>query len=709
MNTDRIQIINQDQSTSMPTEDVGVVGYTVLEAGKGPIEPVYIPPNSPGMIYDVVGYTCEEFPTIQEALDFNNRGYGLYISAPYDKSADNKVPVAYMTPAGVLTRKDPVNITGHRLEAVANDEAIIPGINQIESNQTVLVPVGTAKSLFDVGQDVANENILDYESGDNKELFIDVGLDLNRTDGETADLASSYFQPLNNSAFDVAHPERILRNSETGDVAGVLVFDIPGEDLLEVEIVTDGSNLALRDGEGRALGEVTSDGDGKILRLVLDSQQSRGDLTGAYQAYFSRTAIATVWADLEFRRSVRVYWKAQLNEDAIYGTIYPKYLSERKTSLSFPKQKLGNKLSFSVNEQVIPNSFSTRTITGSLRAEDKDGFGSPLGFKERLSNQHLIDIAVIKEFNTDTIFPNTDSKVSREIIMRSVELQRGSRSVDSLEQGWVEAKDPNFSHVDIFFNPVPLTEVETEFTTIADTHELSRCIGSRLISPDNVEDLTPASYGANYFITTNAFVRRSSFTRAEFLSPLTGAYAGMIARIIDRRYGGAAPMFVNQGDVGGQLNISVLRPLFRYTREQLTRLDETNYNPIIRDAAYGVMVTSQKTCQPGEMSDWSFIGHASAFLLFQKEVRRSVMIPQLGKPNNPSFRELRASQTETLLRPRLEGQSRIWAGALVDTESVNTDDVLQQRKFYIKVVVKVDIFSEGVTLIFENLPQTASI
>ena len=78
------------------------------------------------------------------------------------------------------------------------------------------------------------------------------------------------------------------------------------------------------------------------------------------------------------------------------------------------------------------------------------------------------------------------------------------------------------------------------------------------------------------------------------------------------------------------------------------------------------------------------------------------MTPQIGKPNNDYYRDLRATQVEDLLKKRTEGSERIWASGTVDTSTinVNTDDVLAERKFKLVVSVRVDIFSEGVELIF---------
>ena len=124
------------------------------------------------------------------------------------------------------------------------------------------------------------------------------------------------------------------------------------------------------------------------------------------------------------------------------------------------------------------------------------------------------------------------------------------------------------------------------------------------------------------------------------------------------------------------------------------------------------MVVGQKTCKSGEVTDWSYIGHVCSFLEFQREVKEQVMIPQLGKPNNPRYRELRKEQVERLLSPRIESNNRIWAEAIVDTSTaagVNDTQAQRARKFVINVKVKVDIYSEYVTLNFTNVAQDTTL
>ena len=190
----------------------------------------------------------------------------------------------------------------------------------------------------------------------------------------------------------------------------------------------------------------------------------------------------------------------------------------------------------------------------------------------------------------------------------------------------------------------------------------------------------------------------------------------MQARIIENKFGGAAPMFTNTGSpaIGGVLSsiASISKLRYKYDKDMQSSLDTMNFNPVISDRNYGIMLTGQKTCKAGALTDWSYIGHVSAFLNFKREVRKYVMIPQLGKPNNPYYRELRKDQVLNILNRRLEGGNRIWAEGIVDTSTAdgcNDALALKARKFVINVKVKVDIFSEYVELNFTNVDQETEL
>ena len=297
------------------------------------------------------------------------------------------------------------------------------------------------------------------------------------------------------------------------------------------------------------------------------------------------------------------------------------------------------------------------------------------------------------------------------------------------ELGWEVAEDSEYSDVDIFFDStrhnvdVSGTNVvlpNGKFFSLYKKHPLAGFIFNTTIAPSALKEeakvkyTTPLEYGANYWNICNEGL--IVLGNGKIISPLTGARALMQARIIENKFGGAAPMFTNTGSpaIGGVLSsiASISKLRYKYDKDMQSSLDTMNFNPVISDRNYGIMLTGQKTCKAGALTDWSYIGHVSAFLNFKREVRKYVMIPQLGKPNNPYYRELRKDQVLNILNRRLEGGNRIWAEGIVDTSTAdgcNDALALKARKFVINVKVKVDIFSEYVELNFTNVDQETEL
>jgi hypothetical protein len=709
MDTNRITIITNDLSPGVVTTLDTLQGYTVVRAACGPIEPLYIAANSSATIYEAIGYTSADNPAVQELLDFNS-SYAVYVSAPYDVAAANTVPVAYITPAGTFAAAAPVSITGFRIEDVVNDEATIEGINTFSTNPSILVPVGKEYSLF--GEGTADVSAaLGYSGG---QLQINFACDLNPTSGVLASRSNTDLHVVS-SATLVDDTAQVMKSpTSVANAVGVLVIDIPDEDLLELPLVLSGSDLYLADSAGAIICEFEYSDGVTLSTLNVSGLADTSTLTTLAAKYFSTTAIASKWATSSFRSTVRVYWKAQLATNAIHGVMYPKYLSEGTTTISFTKLALGNKINLTVSKLVTPSSYSSSTVYGSLLESDTDGFNASMDFASLLDDNYLLNVITIKPFEDSTIYTATKTSVAPTLTQSSVVLSRGARYVtdECMELGWEEALDPELDPVEVFFASETPAE-DSVFFEIATTQRLARMVMSTDIAPTYaVEDMTALSYGSAYVVTCNKFLRKSTFTKETYWSPAVGAYAAKILRGIEYKLGGAAPMYLDGADeVGGQLSITVQRPQYKYSKDQLSYLNDANYNPIIRDSHYGVMVVGQKTCKSGDTGDWSYVGHMSAFLKIIRDIRDGVMIPQLGKPNNPYYRELRAQQVDTLLKLRTSGLGRIWAAATVSTstDDVNTTAVLASRSFAIAVKVKVDIFSEGVTLTLTNVDQFTSL
>ena len=291
----------------------------------------------------------------------------------------------------------------------------------------------------------------------------------------------------------------------------------------------------------------------------------------------------------------------------------------------------------------------------------------------------------------------------------------------ALETGWDKAVEVNDS-IDLFFDPachnVESTAPTGKFFGLAARNRYMGLAGYMFnvtAAPDKADSIKPLAYGPNYWSICNQAVINPASANS-FYSSMVGARAVMQARIIEKNYGGSAPMYINDGNgLGGQLGSLVGSSKLRYSFKDpdiRQKFANKNYNVVISDPNYGVLITAQMTCKQGALTDWSYIGHACAFLNLQKLIWDNVMTPQVGKANNPYYRELRAQQVQRYLDVRTGGSNSIWAAATVDTSTapgVNDAAARKANKFVITVKVKVNIFSETVTLNFVNYPQDATL
>ena len=295
------------------------------------------------------------------------------------------------------------------------------------------------------------------------------------------------------------------------------------------------------------------------------------------------------------------------------------------------------------------------------------------------------------------------------------------KEYDSVENGWEKALEVDDS-IDLFFDPAchDITNAvpEDTFFGLAKRNRymgLAGYIFNATADPSKFATIPVLDYGPNYWSICNQAVINPASANS-FYSSMVGARAVMQARIIEKNYGGSAPMYINDSNgLGGQLGALVGSSKLRYSFKDpdiRQKFASKNYNVVISDPNYGVLITSQMTCKSGALTDWSYIGHACAFLNLQKLIWDNVMIPQVGKANNPYYRELRAQQVQRYLDVRTGGSNSIWAAASVDTSTapgVNDAAAQKARKFVLTVKVRVNIFSEEVTLNFVNLPQDATL
>lgn len=730
MDSYRLVINNYDLSTSNIENATSCVGYTVIKAPKGPIKPVRIPQGGDAKIQDIFGVASKDYPEIYEATEFN-RFYDLYISAPYNGGAS--VPVAFVTTKGIFTSASNMKYDDGVEEYVSgliNSTEFSPEFEGDNKNKACLASVSLPKSYWNMGENRTGSDVSVVKlEGQNLALLINTGLTLNQLEDTNKFSALRLSNLPKYSIVDLDRSGYTIQ--ESNNTVGYFAY----KNETEYKKITDGN---------------AGDATGKTIFIVINGHDN-SDLNSTYISdYFSNNQISTI-------NDVKAFWKISigkedsnfyLKESDIKGYIFPKYPSSRPLHISFEafnKNKGYNSdipasrniLKMSVYEEgAFHNAAQPVSVVGSLDSTATDANGKYIGFtsaNEDIDGQNLVFVHSIdgKGFtNNDPLLPGTSE--GEDIQYPSIVLEGGVRNTESAEdntdihdRGWNEAQNEDYSVVNIFFDSQRHDSEKSSpsniFLGLSEYHPLAGFMFNKTVAPIEVLDAsknvklnTPLSYGPNYWNSTNE-ANIELPNHDVILSPLQGIKAAMQCRIIENRWGGIAPMYLNSGTpaMGGQISPTGLKNLrYRYTKDQQKVLDDMNYNPIISDHSYGVMSVGQKTCKEGAITDWSYIGHVCAFLDFQREVRENVMIPQLGKANNPYYRTLRREQVLQLLSKRLSGNNRIWAEASVDTstaDGVNDIQAQKARKFIINVKVKVDVFSEFVTLNFINVDQSMTV
>lgn len=645
LSTNRISIKNEDLSASLVSTASKVLGYTVVDAEKGPCKPVKISAGSSEKIHSIFGYTSAKYPMIQEALDFN-AGYDLFISAPYDATC-SKVGVAYVTSKGIIAA-DPVELNGTYIEDLSEDSDIeVPGITS-----------ASTLSMKKAGS------------------FIDIEAEASST-GKTVTIK----QKQGSQAVTLKAEDTLTIRTGTEERTVVIKASTEGnlEAYSHVEKSTSGTPGLEKVGTVAA-GTITFN----------SPKSTSGD-------FFHEDSVGANLAKSKFK-----FYQAgeDLEESTkVYAVIYQKYTSNRTTEISYKKQTVGpNKaFTFTVKEAITPTRTVSKNYTVSLDVSAKDGFGSPLGYDSVLADSYFIGMYVLDDDIVGAEFEEGKCSLT------------GTRVASSnLEDGWIFPEKPEYGDVDLFFNSETDPDTASSFFTLAE--KTSYPVQGFLFSktPTDLEHISPLGFGPRYWNICGKFTRVSPYTKEKYVSGLVGSRALMQAKIIENRYGGVAPMFLNENGLGGQLAVSVRKALNSWDKNEIDILTDNNYNPIIKDPTYGLMVVGQKTCQAGVLSDWSYIGHACSFITLEKALIDPVLIPQVGRANNDYYRDLRKTQVESYLSPRISGSRAIWADAIVDTstrEGVNDDTALAAKEFRIVIKVQTNIYSEYVTLTLSSYPQ----
>lgn len=775
MDSNRLILNDYDLSTATENYSTEVVGYTVVKAPKGPTKPVRIPANSSAMLKDIFGSSSEEYPELYEVETFNKE-YDIYVSAPYTSAT---VPVAYLTPHGVVKGSQNVAYTSQIEQYIEDGTYLSDDSFETTSLLGSLIPpkpAGDIKAYIPVDYEINHLNSYGLTSeedtysvfvDDNKEyrsfaggLAIQLGLSYDElkgykdkegsikiVDSEGTSTTKSLKKIFEGTDGRIGN-FKLLESSTGSNLIFVPISPSTDASLqtVDAEETTEDTSSGGTSSEG-ATGGTTEETPSSPTITYIDMNGAPQTANSANVKDYSYTGLVVILnglTDTKYTKST-VYLTLNIEEEDIHAVILPKYPSDRKLHIDFTPfaalnlfnnpsvSDIRNVLSMTVYEvgsfHGISNPFPG--IVGSIDSDAVSAAGTSLAFgaNNSLYNmQNLVCVYPVEPFK-DSDITNLSAKgyASVDLYGGIRNLEKDEDNKDVHERGWEVAEDSEYSDVDIFFDSTrhPIAASNTnvvlptgKFFSLYKSHPLAGFIFNATIAPsalkEEEKDTTPLEYGANYWNICNEGL--INIGNGKIISPLTGARALMQARIIENKFGGAAPMFTNTGSpaIGGVLSsiASISKLRYKYDKDMQSLLDTMNYNPVISDRNYGIMLTGQKTCKAGALTDWSYIGHVSAFLNFKREVRKYVMIPQLGKPNNPYYRELRRDQVLNILNRRLEGGNRIWAEGVVDTSTVdgcNDALALKARKFVINVKVKVDIFSEYVELNFTNVDQETEL
>lgn len=442
----------------------------------------------------------------------------------------------------------------------------------------------------------------------------------------------------------------------------------------------------------------------------------------------------------------------QIDHEIVYVVSPSNFQFETEGDANYPlvKDINFNTMTFNVKEEVYPGEMmSGGEFTGSFDEKGKDGFGANIYWPNVLNDDDMsfIEIHPDKTFDEDLdshgIFTKkriVDDKLTYDVegnivpvtyklklkgqryATYAVEKNLAEGTVGGswrdefmmiVKQGWTEAFDAQYDDVYVFMDPTGQEFVHTQHASLVETHKLAMAISPKLITQGefaNPSKLTVTGRSKQTAQYAGEFQFYDAYTGKSFWMMPIGDVGLMYCRIIERKMGGWAPAWYNYNNMGGQLPRAILKARWNFSDSATKIMDEKGINPIVYNADDGLMCVSSKTTQdPNNVTDWSEVGHVLAFLLCKREIRDNVMRQQIKKPIDDYWMGVRQEQVEAILAKRTVGSNKIWAKAVCDIAGVNNDTTKAMKKFYIYVKVKVNVFSEYVVLVFENVGQTTNI
>lgn len=677
--TNRLIFTNEDLSTSLAPASTQYSGYMVVKAPKGTTLPQRFPKNSAAKILARIGAPSSTYPGIQEALDYNQY-YDLWISAPPGTMAgkSNYYGGAYVTTLASLEPfyqvEDPENpnFLAHILAGYQQSSAFADGISVNYVPEAA--PVNATIVIDDIPEDyidLAGDFVISWPNPNGTATQTSYTFDIGTmTAGEG---------PLNIGAVQVG-------TIGEGTIQGYKLTLT--HTLGTLDLHTDAAWLTSHEAQ---------------IQLAYDIDIEDYVIMSFYQTS-PRSAVTTLTI-----KDVDVAPTITQNGETITNPMY-------------------NTMTFSISERPYAAGalYTSKDYVVSTDPLKVNGFNESLYFPNVFANNDYCAGEVYQNFTDLTeIWPltNVTASLSGTRVLEDPTFVDATHLEASLLPGWTAATSDGTEDVNVFMEPHCIVGLTSTLKSLKETlFKFSTFItGTKVASSDvsvamsqfaDARALLPNVTGIASFI--NEFLVKENYNLTKYWGVPIGAVGVMLTQIMEYKLGGVAPMYTNANyngaSLGGQIGKTVLKQKYKFTADQLDTLDDMGLNPIVLAPPYGVMITSQKTLQSvANISDWSYLGHQMAFDLFRKEVKEQVMFPQIGKPINEYYFEVRQRATQSLLNRRLIGSQAIWSAGEVLVAEVNTDETKAEKKFVIKVRVKVTPFSEAVELAFVNVDQYTEI
>jgi hypothetical protein len=493
-------------------------------------------------------------------------------------------------------------------------------------------------------------------------------------------------------------------------------------DIVTIPAKISGTNIVTDDSNAYVIGTVVDNGATYDFMITGNAALSTLDLTatGPLDTYFSKPAnYATIQITFELDIQefvVQTIYQFSPTEYPLTFTL--KAIDLNQTTIDGDHNPYYNTITFAFTE----SGYQSKDYIMSTDENAVDGYGASLYAPNVLDETAYMYIRTkeykdYKDITGTYMLPNTITIKGKRII--ADETLSSTNITNSLLEGYEAFNKSDYEDVYIVFDNTGDTSIANKMASLREgvlktttfvfpviTTETS--LTSAVTEAITIRGSLPKIRGLAYYF--NQF--EIKLGKDYIYSPIMGSMALMLARIIDKKLGGRAPMFTNDNDgLGGQLNRTVRKA--KYNLESDATAQDTLYNAgingIVKDKFYGIMAINHRTSlSPSVLTDWSFLGHSMAFDLLKREIKQQILLPQLGKPIDDFYLNLRQGQAEAIVNTRLQGATAIWNGAivLINDPLVNNDTTKKQNTFRVKIRIKVNPFSQYAELVLENVDQT---